>query len=111
MRWFGRLRRSNEIAFVRRRGRAIGLRTIRVYVVDGPPGDVRVAVTVSKAVGIAVVRNRVKRRIRGALDALSCRVACRMLVVAKPEAAVASYEVVARDVAEALDRLRAPQSR
>ncbi|GAC1304287.1 MAG: ribonuclease P protein component [Vulcanimicrobiaceae bacterium] len=112
MRWFGRLQRSNEIAFVRRRGRSIGLATLRAYAVESPSGSLRVAVTVSKAVGIAVVRNLVRRRIRGALDGFAPgTIAGRILFVAKPEAATASFDDLARDVGEALSRLAAAASR
>jgi len=62
-----------------------------------------VAVTVSKAVGSAVARNRVRRRVRGALDALPPPAAgLRLLFVAKTGAAAAPYAVLAADVAAAL---------
>ena len=105
MRWFGRLRRSSEIAFVRRRGRAVQLATVVAYASEAPVGSVRVAVSVSKAVGTAVVRNRVRRRIRGALEALPARQRVRLVFVAKPAAALAGYALVAGEVASALERL------
>ncbi|GAC1550606.1 MAG: hypothetical protein NVS3B16_25150 [Vulcanimicrobiaceae bacterium] len=106
MRWFGRLRRSSEIAFVRRRGRVVGRPTLAVYACETPGGPPRVAVTVSKAVGGAVVRNRVRRRIRGALDGLPPpELRLRLLFVAKPAAAEAAYALVLRDVTAALERL------
>lgn len=108
MRWFGRLRRSNEIAFVRRRGRAVHLPTLVAYGTDGASGGPRVGITVAKTVGIAVVRNLVRRRIRGALDALiPAGERRRYLFIAKPTAASAGYDALARDVATALERLSA----
>jgi ribonuclease P protein component len=54
------------------------------------------------------VRNRVRRRIRGALDALTPpALAQRLLFVAKPAAAQASYEHLAAEVERALARLSA----
>jgi ribonuclease P protein component len=65
-------------------------------------------VTVSKAVGGAVVRNLVRRRIRGALDGLPVPARpVRLLFVAKPAAAAAGYGRLAADVAAALGRLAA----
>jgi len=109
MRTFGRLRRQSEIAFVRRRGRALALPTLTAYASDGSTGMARIGVTVSKAVGGAVVRNRVRRRVRGALEALPpLDPGRRILFVASP-AAAGSYAEVARDVSRAVARLaRAP---
>jgi ribonuclease P protein component len=104
MRRYERLRRAGEIAFVRRRGRAIGFSTLTAYAVAPERGHVRVGIAVSKAVGTAVVRNRVKRRIRGALDALSAPPAARMLFVPKPAAAAAGYARLAADVAAAVSK-------
>jgi ribonuclease P protein component len=108
VRWYGRLRRSNEIAFVRRRGRQASLSCLVAYVVPSQQSESTVAVTVAKTVGGAVVRNRVRRRIRGALDALTPpALAQRLLFVAKPAAAQASYEHLAAEVERALARLSA----
>ena len=103
MRWYEPLRRRAEIAFVRRRGRASSLPTLTAYLA-GPGGPrPRFGVTVSSAVGKAVVRNLVRRRIRGALDQLAPPAApVRILFVAKPAAAAADYARLAADVARAL---------
>jgi ribonuclease P protein component len=106
MHWFGRLRRAGEIAFVRRRGRQAALATLSAYAAPqaGPPS--RVGVTVSKAVGGAVVRNLVRRRIRGALAELPPPAApLRLLFVAKPAAATVPYGELAADVAAAVARV------
>ncbi len=104
MRWYGRLRRPAEIAFVRRRGTRIGLTTFTAFAATGA-GETRVCITVSKAVGGAVVRNAVRRRIAGALDAHEALDDVRRLVfVAAPNAATATYARIAADVAGALAR-------
>lgn len=105
MRWYGRLRRSGEIAFLRRRGRHAALATLSAYAAPEDRGASRVGVTVSKAVGGAVTRNLVRRRIRGALDALPPpKDPVRLLLVAKPAAAVVPFERLAADVTAALAR-------
>lgn len=106
MRWYGRLRRSGEIAFVRRRGRRLGFETCSVFALEDS-GPTRVCVTVSKAVGGAVVRNAVRRRIRGALDAQPLpATALRLVFVAKPAAATSPFSRICGDVAAALGRPR-----
>ena len=106
MRWYASLRRSGEIAHVRRRGRQAGVETLTAFAL--PPGDrsSRVAVTVATAVGCAVVRNRVKRRIKSALDARAVpATAVRLVVVARPAAATQPYSRLVSDLATSLDRL------
>jgi ribonuclease P protein component len=109
VRRFDRLRRAGEIAFLRRKGRAIHCATISAFVAaPSSDGAVRIGIVASKAVGGAVVRNRVKRRIRGALDALAVPPANRMLFVAKPSAGAVPFAVLAADVASAVSRSATP---
>jgi ribonuclease P protein component len=109
VRRFDRLRRAGEIAFLRRKGRPLHFATISAFVAaPSSDGAVRIGIVASKAVGGAVVRNRVKRRIRGALDALAVPPANRMLFVAKPGAGGVSFAVLAADVASAVARSAAP---
>ncbi len=62
--------------------------------------------TVSKAVGKAVVRNLVKRRIKGILDGLrGPERALRIVIVARPPAAREPYARLAMDVEAVLARL------
>jgi ribonuclease P protein component len=55
---------------------------------DGPP---RVGVVAGRRVGKAVVRNKVKRRLREALARADLRRGTTYVVVALPEAATASF--------------------
>lgn len=73
----------------------------------GPAGSVRAGFIVSKAVGPAVVRNRVKRRLRALVrDRLAQLPSGSDLVVrAAPPAAAASGAELAGDLDAALQRL------
>ncbi len=106
MRWYASLRRPSEIAFVRRRGRRVAASAFAFYASEQRGRTSRIAITVSKAVGSAVVRNLVKRRVKGALDAIvPLDRALRVVIVARPEAATASYEDLADEVARSIGRL------
>ena len=77
-----------------------------------PDAPARVGFVVSKAVGGAVVRNLVKRRLRHLmrdhLDVLAPGTA--VVVRALPSSATASYDDLAGDLAAALARATAPSS-
>jgi ribonuclease P protein component len=107
VRWFDSLRRQSEIAYIRRRGRRASLATLSAFGLEADGPRSRIGITVSKAVGGAVVRNRVRRRIRGALEALAQPQPVLLLLVARPQAAAEPYARVAADVAAALRRLGA----
>ncbi len=63
-----------------------------------------VGISVNKTVGIAVVRNRVRRRIAAILqEVLSGREPQRLLVVARPTAAVVPFETLRAQLRQALD--------
>jgi ribonuclease P protein component len=95
-----------------RRGRRAGSRTLVVHLetVDGP-GPVRVGFVVSKAVGTAVTRNRVKRRLRHlAREQLSSAEtpfpgSAVLVVRALPAAAEATYAELRSDLARCLGRV------
>ena len=77
---------------------------------DAEPGPVEVGFTVSKAVGNAVTRNRVKRRLRHltrehlpSLEGLPGRAA--LVVRALPAAAEVSYATLGADLGRTLDRV------
>jgi len=90
-------------------GRRAGARTLVTHLatVDEPAGDgPRVGLVVSKAVGSAVVRNRVKRRLRHAARARIALLPQDALLVVRalPTASTASYEELAADLDRCLDR-------
>lgn len=67
MRVYGALRRRNEFARLQRRGkRRAGTQVVLLAL---PGGDrTRVGITVTTRIGNAVVRNRLRRRIKSILD-------------------------------------------
>jgi ribonuclease P protein component len=94
-------------------GRRAGSRTVVVHLADevDPSGRVsspRVGFVVSKAVGNAVVRNRVKRRLRHlAREHVPSLPGSAVLVVrALPAAGSASYSELSADLARCLARVR-----
>ena len=96
-----------------RHGRRAGCSTMVVHLrvdPDAAPGPVQVGFTVSKAVGNAATRNRVKRRLRhltrehlAALEELPGRAA--LVVRALPPSADASYASLGADLGRTLGKV------
>lgn len=113
-----RLRRRDEFAVAVRRGRRAGRPLLVVHLAQsgsatdphasaGETPPPRAGFVVSKAVGPAVVRNRVKRRLRHLVrDRISLLPEGSLVVVrALPPAAEAEYAELAADLDAALGRL------
>ncbi|MEW9517543.1 ribonuclease P protein component [Streptomyces tubercidicus] len=111
-----RLRRREDFATAVRRGRRAGRPLLVVHLRSGatdpygsgesvPPA--RAGFVVSKAVGIAVVRNKVKRRLRHLMRDRLDRLPTGSLVVVRalPGAGEADHDQLARDLDAALQRL------
>jgi ribonuclease P protein component len=106
MRSFTSLRRQADFARLRRHGRRISTKSLVIYHSDSLPGDVRplAGFSVSKTVGKAVLRNRLRRRLAAILDgALAERGTMRLLFVARPLAAGASFRDLRAEVTSALE--------
>ncbi|MBM9459936.1 ribonuclease P protein component [Nocardioides sp. zg-536] len=76
----------------------------------GAGGSARVGFVVSKAVGTAVVRNRVKRRLRHAMRerVAGLPVGATLVVRAQPAAAGASYRELVAELDRCLQRVAQP---
>jgi ribonuclease P protein component len=110
-----RLRRSTDFAAAIRGGRRIGRGAVVVHFLDEPASasTARAGFVVSKAVGNAVVRNRVRRRLRHLVRPhLSALPAGSLLVVrALPAAAAASFATLGADLDAAVTAARSPRRR
>ncbi|MEU1723851.1 ribonuclease P protein component [Nonomuraea sp. NPDC005692] len=102
-----RMRRGDEFEAAVRRGKRAGRPTLVVHLNFSGEETPLVGFVVSKAVGGAVTRNKVKRRLRHLMrDRLDRLPRGSLLVVrANPPAASACVEQLAADLDAALDRL------
>jgi ribonuclease P protein component len=94
MRAFASLRRTADFARLRQRGRRTATANLTLYCAQAAPRDERplVGVSVSKNVGTAVVRNRLRRRLHACLhELLASQSPMRLLVIARPSAAALPY--------------------
>lgn len=105
-----RLLRSGEFQHVTRHGRRVVVRAFVVLVAEPQPAASgsrpRLGVTVSRRVGGAVVRNRVKRRIREWFrrDRRRLRGGLDLVVIARRDAARLTGAEVAERLREAVER-------
>ena len=98
-----RLRRSSDFTAVFRGGRRAGRGTVVVHLhVDEPAQapEARAGFVVSKAVGNAVIRNQVRRRLRHLVRPLLAGLpaGASLVVRALPPAAEASFETLSADL-------------
>lgn len=102
-----RLRRSNEFSYVYRRGKRASCRDLSLLYVKN--NRKRVGFSVSKKVGVAVIRNRTKRRLRECVRPLLPDMRNGLYVfVARPSAADCSFEKLNQSVRLLLKKLEAP---
>ncbi|TQJ18978.1 ribonuclease P protein component [Kribbella jejuensis] len=104
-----RLRRSDDFRRAVRSGRRAARRAVVLHVLAeaGQPGPPRVGFVVNKAVGNAVLRNRVHRRLRAVLATRLPDLPAGSLTVVRalPSSATSSYDELVADVDGALRRL------
>jgi ribonuclease P protein component len=102
-----RLRHAADFRRVRdQAGRGTPHPLLVLLVAPNNVGRTRVGITVSGRVGQAVVRNRVRRRIRAALDARLGRLApgLDLLVLARPASASATWPAINQALDLVLER-------
>jgi ribonuclease P protein component len=102
-----RLKKSRDFRRVQGRGRKIRQPNLMLLVLPGQGSRTRIGLTVSRRVGNAVVRNRVKRWLREGLrhqypDVSGC---WDVVVIAHPSAAEADQAEISRQLSVSLDML------
>ena len=106
-----RLRKSADFRCVQETGRRVRQAHLLVVFLPGSPAGSRFGITVSRKVGNAVVRNRVKRWLREAIrhERGSLAGSWSVVFIAHPSAAGVGAAVIRAQVRAALGRLgRAP---
>jgi ribonuclease P protein component len=107
-----RLRRRKDFAAAYRKGRVYGNQLLVLRVVPHDGGVARFGFVTGKAVGGAVVRNRVKRRLRAAAASLEAAPGVDVVVGARKSAADASSYALYTALAELMRRagaIRTPE--
>ena len=107
MRRFASLSRQADFTRLRRQGRRVSTKSLVIYRSDALPSDPSslVGITVSKSIGKAVTRNKLRRRLAAILnDALAQHRAMRLLVVARPPAAIEPFAGLRDEITSALRR-------
>mgnify|MGYP003829917949 CR=1 FL=1 len=109
-----RLRLRSSFLAVQHRGRRLPGHNLVVYVLPRPLQDrqlrARMGLVVSKKVGNAVVRNRVKRWIRECYRRMDPPVplGIDLVVIARPSEAKSSYHRTAREMSDLVRRMANP---
>ena len=103
-----RLRKTREFTAVRRTGRSWvnGLLVLRVA--SNETGLSRVGFSISRRVGKAVIRNRVKRRLKEIVRQRDIAGSWDIVITARAPAARASYRELERAMEQLLSRARLP---
>jgi ribonuclease P protein component len=103
-----RLRRRSEFLAVQRRGRRLCAGELVVLALERGKDGPRIGITVSKKVGGAVGRNRVKRWVREAFRAVAADLPpVDLVVLARPGATRVGFAGARAALGAARDKLRA----
>lgn len=79
------LKRNKEFRYAYRTGKSAGCRSMVLIYAKGRADELKIGFSVSKKLGNAVVRNRIKRRLREAVTPLipNIKTGCKLIIIAK----------------------------
>lgn len=100
------LKKNKEFAFVYRKGRAFSQKHLLLLCFVNKYGGLRTGFSVSKKVGGAVKRNKVRRRLKEALrvELSSVKLSAAAVIVAKPGSYEISYGELRRQLLSLLKK-------
>jgi ribonuclease P protein component len=104
MRHKQRLTKRSDFATVYRKGRALAHPLVVLRLLPNQLSYSRYGFAVSKAVGKAVVRNQVRRRLREGIRTLPVQPGWDIVVIARPKAAAADFHTLLRATVGLLSR-------
>jgi len=98
------LKKSQLFKQVYNHRRSVANRLLVLYIYQNDIGFNRLGVSVSKKVGCAVVRNRIKRLVKENFRSISTSIGYDMVVVARPAAAEADFYQIGKSLSNLLNR-------
>ncbi len=80
------LKRNKEFRYAYRVGKSAGSKSMVLIYAKGRPDEIKIGFSVSKKIGNAVIRNRIKRRLREAVTPLipGLKKGYKLIIIAKP---------------------------
>lgn len=109
-----RLKKRSEFLTAQRSGHKVVAKTIIVELARNRTDDIRVGFTVSKRVSkLAVIRNRIKRRLRAAADEAIPEIGIEgfdYVIVGRLSALNNDFETILKDLRYAVNRLHKEES-
>ncbi|HLF08865.1 MAG TPA: ribonuclease P protein component [Dehalococcoidia bacterium] len=108
--WERRLRQRRRFEEVYRRGRTWTSRWLVLKALPGPETSTRIGIAVGKALGPAVLRHKIQRRLREALRPQELALGWDLVLIARPPLGEASFSQVSQAVTEILERAHLAES-
>lgn len=98
------LRKSREFAAVRRTGRSISDRLLVLVSMPNGLTVTRLGFSISKRVGNAVTRNRIKRRLREAIQLNGIEKGWDLVIIARKDSSSAHFSEIMSSISKLLNR-------